>query len=155
MTEVKEAAATENSVSLRLPEFSCSNPRVWFVQLEIYFRNRRITTQLSKFEHLSMLLPERVASEVIDILEKPPADDPYVKLKEAILVRTTASDDACLQRLLSGVELGDRTPSQLLRHMRSLAGNHNVDDVILRSLWIKCLPSHTRLILSTFDADTA
>ena len=141
---------TANSVSLRLPEFSTSIPRVWFVQLEIYFRNRRITTSLAKYELLSMLLPDRVASEVLDILENPPADDPYMTLKDAILNRTTASEEACLQRLLSGVELGDRTPSQLLRHMRSLAGTFTVDDAVLRSLWMKCLPNNTKLVLSTY-----
>ena len=145
---------TANSVSLRLPEFSTTNPRVWFVQLEIYFRNRRITTSLAKYEQLSMLLPDRVASEVLDILENPPAVDPYMTLKDAILSRTTASEEACLQRLLSGVELGDRTPSQLLRHMRSLAGTFTVDDAVLRSLWMKCLPNNTKLVLSTYDAES-
>jgi hypothetical protein len=81
-----------------------------------------------------------------------PTVDPYTKLKDAILSRTTASDEARLQQLLSGVELGDRTPSQLLRYMRSLAGNSKVDDSVIRTLWTKCLPANTRLVLSTHDA---
>lgn len=155
MSESKpETNITENSVSIRMPNFSFSNPRIWFVQLELYFRNQRITSQNSRFEVLSTLLPEKVALEVIDILQDPPTTDAYNILKEAILARTAASEEACLQRLLSGVELGDRTPSQLLRHMRTLAGSNRVNDSVLRSLWIKCLPSNTRLILSAQEEGT-
>ena len=75
-------------------------------------------------------------------------------LKDATLSRTTASEEACLQRLLSSVELGDRTPSQLPRHMRSLVGTFTVDDAVLHSLWIKCLPNNTKLVLSTYDAES-
>ena len=42
---------------------------------------------------------------------------PYDRLKAVFLKRTTTSDEVRLQQLLAGVELGDRTPSQLLRHM--------------------------------------
>ena len=143
---------TANSVSLRLPEFFTTNPRLWFVQLEIYFRNRRITTSIANMSNYLCFFPDRVASEVLDLLEKPQTVDPFMTLKDAIQSRTTAVEEACLQRLLSGVVLGDPTPSQLLRHMRSLAGLFTVDDAVLRSLWMKCLPNNTKLILSTYDA---
>ena len=68
-----------------------------FVQLEIYFLNRPITTSLTKYEQLSMLLSDRVDSEMIDILENPLAVDPYITSKNAILSRTTASEEASLQ----------------------------------------------------------
>jgi hypothetical protein len=154
MSQKHDPDVTENSISLRLPEFSASNPRVWFVQLELYFRNKRISSENTKFEHLSMLLPDRIATEVVDIMEAPPEENAYTIMKEAVLSRTTASGEARLQTLLAGVELGDRTPSQLLRHMRSLAGSHQVTDTLLRSLWSKCLPANTRLVLSTYEADT-
>ena len=71
------------------------------------------------------------------MLENLPVDDFYLKLKETILVRTKAADNACLKRLLSSVKINDRTPSRLLLTVRSLVGNNNVDDVIRRSLWIR------------------
>ena len=147
-------APQANTVSLRLPEFSTSNPHLWFLQLELYFRSKRITADASRFEHLCMLLPEKVGIEVMDILAQPPQEDSYQTLKDAIISRNTASGDACLQRPLSGCEIGDRTPSQFLRHMRTLAGQYQVDEAVLRNLWSQRLPHNTRLILSTQDDGT-
>lgn len=145
----------DNALSIKPPTFGKINPRVWFTQIESFFRCRRITSQITMFSFVSTQLPMDVAAEVIDILDPIPTDQPYDKLKEAVLKRTTSSDDARLQHLLSGVELGDRTPSQLLRHMRSLAGNIKLDDMVLRQLWCKCLPANTNAILSTQEDGTS
>ena len=144
----------DNTLSIKPPSFGKTNPRVWFIQVESFFRCRRITSQVTMFSFVSTQLPMDIAAEVVDILDPIPADQPYDKLKEAVLKRTSSSDDARLQHLLSGVELGDRTPSQLLRHMRSLAGNIKLDDMILRQLWCKCLPANTNAILSTQEDGT-
>ncbi|CAH8539935.1 unnamed protein product, partial [Dicrocoelium dendriticum] len=97
--------------------FDISNPRVWFIQAEATFRCRKITPQASMFSYVVSRSPDSIASEVIDILDHMPVEAPSDKLKAAILKRTTTSDEARLQQLLSGVELDDHTPSQLLRHM--------------------------------------
>ncbi|CAH8441803.1 unnamed protein product, partial [Dicrocoelium dendriticum] len=144
---------SENSVTFSLPSFDVSNPRVWFIQVESIFRFRKITSQSTMFSYVTAHLPTHVASEVIDILDPMPTDSPYDILKAAILKRTTSSDESRLQQLLSGVELGDRTPSQLLRHMRSLVGSATLDDSILRQLWLKCLPANTTAILAVMAED--
>ena len=38
--------------------------------------------------------------------------------------------------------------------MRSLAGILTVEDAVPRSLWMKCLPNNTKLVLSTYDAES-
>lgn len=139
----------ENNINLKLPVFGISNPRVWFTQVEAFFRFRKITSQPTMFSYVATQLPTDIASEVIDVLDPMPEENPYDKIKAAVLKRTMASDESRLQQLLSGVELGDRTPSQLLRHMRSLVGNARIDDTILKQLWCKCLPANTNAILST------
>lgn len=146
--ESNSTSPSENAVGLPCPPFDIANPRVWFTQMEAVFRCRHITRQDSMFSHVVANLPTHVATEVIDIIDPMPAESPYDKLKFAILKRTTVSEEARLQQLLSGVQLGDRTPSQLLRHMRSLVGTANLDDSILRQLWIKCLPANTTAILA-------
>ncbi|XP_037298950.1 uncharacterized protein LOC119190677 [Manduca sexta] len=50
--------------------------------------------------------------------------------------------------LLSEEELGDRKPSQFLRHLKSLAGPTFTDDNILRQLWLRRLPQHVQGILA-------
>ncbi|OON19765.1 hypothetical protein X801_04364 [Opisthorchis viverrini] len=93
--------------------------------------------------------PAKVATEVIDLIGPMPASNPYTTLKAAISKQTATSDEANLQKLLDGVELDDRTPSQLLRHMQSLACGKSFDDAILKQLWLQCLPLSTRQIQAT------
>ncbi|CAH8659907.1 unnamed protein product [Dicrocoelium dendriticum] len=156
--ESKPSSSTvpcENHISFNLPAFGASNPRVWFTQIEAYFRFRRITTQETMFSYVATQLPTDIATEVIDVLDPMPTEFPYDTLKAAVLKRTTASDESRLKQLLSGVELGDRSPSQLLRHMRTLVGSYKVDDSVLRQLWTKCLPPNTVLVLSVQGDETS
>ena len=146
-------AVNENAIAVKLPPFGMGNPRVWFIQLEAYFRFRRITCQSTMFSYVATQLPTDIACEVIDLLDPMPKDAPYDRLKAALLRRISASEEARFQQLLSGIELGDRTPSQLLRHMKSLVGDMKLDETVLRQLWTKCLPPNTTAILSVQDAE--
>ena len=147
--------SSENMVTLNLPPFDQSKTLVWLVQVESMFHARRITSQSSRFHNLVSALPTAIVEQLLDVIHPTPITAPYDTLKEALLKRTSASDDQRLQQLLSGVELGDRTPSQLLRHMRSLVGNLKVDDTILRQLWSKRLSSTTNAILSAVDPNSS
>ena len=44
--------------------------------------------------------------------------------------------------------MGDRTPSQLLRHMRNSLGNNTMSEPVLRRLWIDKLPTLMGQILA-------
>ncbi|CAK9821235.1 hypothetical protein ANTRET_LOCUS1 [Anthophora retusa] len=57
-------------------------------------------------------------------------------------------DNRYAQELLEHEEIGDRTPSQFLRHLRNLAGTA-VPDEFLRTLWLNRLPTAMRAILAT------
>ncbi|XP_015115553.1 uncharacterized protein LOC107040122 [Diachasma alloeum] len=81
-----------------------------------------------------------------------PAETPYTRLKEALVERLTLSRDSRLQQLLDREVLGDRKPSQFLRHLRSL--DDTVPDNILRIKWLSRLPMTTQSILAS-QADMA
>lgn len=144
-------SASLGHVTLRLPPFWAANPAVWFYQVESQFPLAGITSQLTKYRHVLSVLPQEIAAEVIDILSSPPAEAPYDTLKAAILDRTVASERARLQQLLSAEELGDRTPTQLLRHMQSLLGDRasSFDPKLLKELFLKRLPPTVQMILAT------
>ncbi|CAE1256054.1 unnamed protein product [Acanthosepion pharaonis] len=88
-----------------------------------------------------------VVVEVADILEHVPEQEPYTRLK-AILKRTGRSDEELLRELFTHVTRGDRTPSQLLRFMRSRLGKHSMAESILRELWMDKLPTTITQILA-------
>ena len=64
---------------------------------------------------VSSLSPE-FANKVRDLLLHP-QETLYEVLKAELTKRTYASEQRQIQELLSAEELGDRTPSQVLRHM--------------------------------------
>ncbi|XP_025159773.1 uncharacterized protein LOC112589687 [Harpegnathos saltator] len=83
---------------------------------------------------------------IADILTSPPVIDKYVTLKTQLLARFADSADKQLHRLLTDLELGNRKPSQLLRHMRTLAGDRVSQD-ILRVRWLALLPPGIQRVL--------
>ena len=102
---------------------------------------------------IASLSPE-IACEVRDLLVRPPADRPYDTLKAELIKRTAASEQRKLQQLISREELGDRKPTQPLRRMQQLLGDHlgpTVDNAFLRELFLQRLPANVRMVLASAD----
>ncbi|CAE1251577.1 unnamed protein product [Acanthosepion pharaonis] len=137
-----------------LPPYNEQNTKNWFLQLEAIFSVRKITSQQAKFVNVVQVLPPSVVDEVADILEHVPEQEPYTRLKEAILKRTGRSDEELLRELFTHVTRGDRTPSQLLRFARSRLGKHSMAESILRELWMDKLPTTITQILAPIADNT-
>ena len=135
-------------VSLKLPPFWANDPEIWFAQVEAQFHTRGIKNELTRFNYVVTSLQQEVATEVRDIITAPPPIEPYSQLKAALVKRTSVSEQTRLNRLLSGEELGDRSPSQLLRRMQQLMGSRTMEDSIFRQLFLQRLPTNVRLILA-------
>ena len=69
------------------------------------------------------LSPE-IAVEVCNLLIRPPTQDPYQKLKDALIQHTSASTQRQLQQLLNMEELCDHTPTQFLQNVPVTRGWH-------------------------------
>jgi hypothetical protein len=133
-------------VAVRLPPFWQERPAVWFAQAEAQFELAAITQQRTKFNHVVSQLSQQHAAEVEDLILSPPEKDPYDKLKSELVSRLSASREQRVRQLLSLEEMGDRKPSQFLRHLRSLAPD--VPDAFLRTIWASRLPPHAQAILA-------
>ena len=146
---------TQSSVSsfnLKLPPFWPNDPTIWFAQVEAQFLTRNITSQKTKYAHVVSSLQPEFAQEIRDILICPPTQNQYDALKKELIRRTSASEQKRLQQLLTAEELGGRKPSQLLRKMKQLLGSNQLEESILRQLFLQRLPTNVQLILvSTGD----
>ncbi|XP_050037968.1 uncharacterized protein [Dermacentor andersoni] len=133
-------------VALTLPPFWADSPKVWFAQVEAQFSLAHITQDRTRYDYVVAHLDTRYANEVRDILSNPPTANLYEHLKTELIRRLSLSEDQKVRQLQSA-ELAERKPSQLLRHMRALAGNMEVQDSLLRTLWLQQLPPHVQGIL--------
>ena len=152
--QVPTAGAAVSTVSLKLPSFWPADPELWFAQVDTQFRTKKITSQSTKFEHVIASLSPQYATEVRDLILKPPANL-YDKLREELVKRTTASEQRRLQLLFNAEELGDRTPSQLLRRMQQLLGDKaaTADKSFLRELFMQHLPPNVSIVITSTRED--
>lgn len=141
-----------SKVSVKLPPFWADRPAVWFAQIEAQFEIAGISADTTKYNYVVAQLDTTHAAEIEDIITQPPKSEKYQKIKDELIRRLSSSEEQRIRKLLSDEEIGDRKPTQFLRHLRSLAGSILQDQSILRQLWLRRLPSHIQAII-TAQAD--
>nr|VZI37436.1 unnamed protein product [Spirometra erinaceieuropaei] len=97
--------------------------------------------------------PASVISQVQSLLANPPADAPYSALKAEILRLNSVSDRQRYHQLIKEESLGDRKPSELLRRMRCLLGDMQVDDKFVKEMFLERLPTDVQTILASGSQD--
>ncbi|XP_047998341.1 uncharacterized protein LOC125235797 [Leguminivora glycinivorella] len=140
-------------VSVRAPPFYPAEPALWFSQMEAQFEVSGITTESTKYNYIVSQLEQQYVLEVKDIITNPPAINRYTKLKTELISRLSASQEKRVLQLMKHEELGERKPSQLLRHLRTLAGKTVTDD-FLKTVWSSRLPSGLQTLIASQTSAT-
>ena len=144
-----DAVTRVTKVQVKVPPFWTEQPEIWFAQIEAQFSNAIIKTDLAKFNTVVASIESNVLSQVRDAILTPPECQKYENLKKKIIECYSVSQQKKMNKLLSDLDLGDRKPSQLLNEMRHLGPN--VDETMLKTLWMQRLPMQIRSILSASD----
>lgn len=140
--------AQTSRVGIRVPPFWPEKPSVWFAQLEAQFALANITTDQTKFYTVTGNLEPHIAEHVDDVIQNPPANNKYEKLKSELIKRLSVSQAKKVQALLSHEQLGDRKPSVFLRHLKDLAGS-DMPSEFIRNVWTNRLPANIQpLVIS-------
>lgn len=151
-SDTKDQAISAFSMTDKVPPFWKKDPELWFCQLEALFARGNVTNSLTKFQIIIPKLDFEVLQDAADIVKKP-GDSPYEDLKTRLVSTYTDSESKRIQQLLEGKQLGDEKPSQLLRHMKQLAGDV-VASSVLSTVWMRALPPNIQAILiSTGHSD--
>ncbi|CAH4029217.1 unnamed protein product [Pieris brassicae] len=137
-----------NSVSVKVPPFWPDEPVLWFAQIESQFTLANITADTTKYNYVVSNLDYKYVSEIKDIIKNPPTTDKYISLKTELISRLSSSQEQRVRQLLTHEDIGDRKPSQFLRHLQNLAGPEIPDDFI-RSIWSSRLPTNIRVIIAS------
>jgi hypothetical protein len=135
-------------VGIRVAPFWPDKPAIWFAQLEGQFVISNITADTTKFYYVISQLDNQFAAEVEDIIVSPPASNKYEKLKSELIKRLSASKEKKVKQLLMHEELGDRKPSQFLRHLQNLAGPGVPEDFV-KTIWTSRLPHSMQQIIAS------
>lgn len=137
--------------AVQIPPFNRSDPTLRFLMCESTFTlasPKPITESVTKFNYVVANLPPDCASLVRDILINPDATDPYGILKKELISRSGDSSQQEIRNLLSGEELGNRKPSELLRSMKRRAELIKVPDEFMLELFLQRLPTNVQSILA-------
>ena len=142
-------AATHIS-SFKAPDFWDEDPEMWFSILEAKFRDNypAITRDSTKYDKVLVALKPTHIAEVkatIRRLDASAATDKYDQLKAALMKAFAKTDAEKEADLLAINGLGDRKPTALLRHMRSLATD---PERVFRAFYLSQLPVDVRKILA-------
>lgn len=138
------------------PPYVEDNPSVWVIQLDLYFARAQVKREDTKFQTAMSLLPACHVMEFIDMVRDPPADC-YTKLCDALQSRLGKSTEEKLKILLAAQELGDRKPSQFLRHLQELTKPHitDKDSPLIRQIFLKAMPDSALPFLEFLPTDTS
>lgn len=149
---IDEEEAKTNRITIRIPPFWPEEPELWFAQLEGQFSLYGIIEDEAKYAYTLSRIEAKQAREIKDVITHPPTQNKYETIKKALIRRLTDSQEQRIRQLLEREELGDRKPSQFLRHLSTLASS-TVPSDLLRTLWLGRLPQHMQTILATRTHD--
>ncbi|XP_075990294.1 uncharacterized protein LOC142985937 [Anticarsia gemmatalis] len=133
---------------IKVPPFSPEEPELWFALFEGQLETYGIKDDSAKFNQVLNNLDIVHAKAVKDLIVSPPARHKYVKIKAELVRRLSASHEKKVGQLLTHEELGDRKPSQFLRHLQDLAGPSVPADFV-KTIWSQRLPSNIQTLVAS------
>lgn len=84
-------------IGVRLPPFWSEEQTLWFSQMEGQFVLSGVTADSIKFNYVISQLENKYAIEAKDIINNPPSDNKYAKLKAELIRRLSASQEKKVQ----------------------------------------------------------
>ena len=134
---VAAGAQLATAVSVKLPEFWKNDPNMWLAQEEAQFHLARITQDETKFWHIVARIDQSVICHISDLVNTPPVINKYRAVKDRLISRFALSLQARIEQLLGSSDLGDLRPSHLLARMQEIATGLNVDESIMKTLFLQ------------------
>ncbi|GFQ65736.1 uncharacterized protein TNCT_291651 [Trichonephila clavata] len=138
-----------SAVSIKIPPFWIDRSEIWFFQVEAQFQISMISLEEAKFNYLVSQLEPKYVENIWDIVNSK-SDTKYSDLKNRLLSLFKESENLRIKRLLTGIELGDIKPSQLLQKLKTVATSDILENLI-KTVWLEKLPEPIKSILVVSD----
>ncbi|EDW05354.1 uncharacterized protein Dmoj_GI17106 [Drosophila mojavensis] len=117
---------------------------MFFTKLEGWFELQGIGTRKEHEKNTAVITyaDPKYLEQVHDLVVNEPTSNPYTTLKQSILVKFAESEMARLDKLATGIQLGD---GRLLSQLQQT--NATNDESVVRHYWIKRLPPSARAVI--------
>ena len=140
----REEDETEiGSLKLKLPAFWPDKAEAWFVQAESHFKARRITSQQTKYHLVVVALDSDTVDGVLDLLERPPEDDPFDQLKARLVQSFKISKVDKIKRALEFPPVDEENPVKMADKIMALTRDASGED-IAKAVFMLKLPDAVR-----------
>ncbi|CAL8101650.1 unnamed protein product [Calicophoron daubneyi] len=123
-------------------------PKLWFAQLEVYFKLNKVEEQSQKFYTLVSAIDGSALEPVEDLVLQPPAYGPYDELKAALLEKYVGPKTPEPGDLLRACAQDCSVPSECLERMRQVASSTQCDPELIQQAWWGALPNNVREMLA-------
>ena len=141
----------QRPTTLQLPPFWADRPMAWFATVEARFRLYQVTEEQLKFDLTVNSLSQDVAAAAVEIIERPPVQQPYTALKHRLLRALELTDFQKIERLHRMEPLGGRKPSELLNAMLEFCPRGHEHNIFFTHLFLERLPAPLRIMLGEDD----
>ena len=135
-------------VDIKIPKFQPENVELWFANLELQFKRKRITKDERKYDDTLSALAEnqQVFARFTHLIRFPPLTDKYLTLKKAVYEKYALSEEEKAEKLLNITSLGDQTPMELLDKMISLQpfNEDNSESSLFKRLFMRAMPNEIK-----------
>lgn len=125
-----------------------TNINGWFYYIENEFIIQGIVDQRIMFQATLRSLNSQLCEEVTPEMANAATPNPYDLLKSALLKRLALTDRQRADELFREIELGSTKPTQLLRRMRQLLNGQQLEERLLRQLFLQRLPAQAQTALA-------
>ena len=143
------AASSSSPREPPVPKFWESEPAAWFQVFRGHYQPRNLT-QLALFNALLPLVPTSAVTLCRPFVGST-APDVFDRVERLLLQRFEMSQMERGKALLECTSLGDKTPEEMLQHMRSLQPGEE-EGTIFRYLFVSLLPDVVREVVATMDS---
>lgn len=137
----------------RICDFWKNNAEAWLITAESQFAIAGIRSDRTKYNHILVKLPDDFQGQILDLTRQGYQEGSYEELKIRILNKYKRTQSEIIEQVLDKEELGDRKPSEFLRHLTNLAGEVGLPEKFVLDRWKRKLPQNITSLLLTLKSD--
>ena len=125
---------------MQLGEFWLQAPNAWFAAADLKFEVAHITSERERFAHAVGAMGFNVLCAVLDLVETPPAVDPYITLKGRLVLAHQLTPVQKATRCLQVVAGPNQRPSEVLAALLEFCPAGEERTVFFRAAFTMRLP---------------